>query len=128
MYISEIIIPIAGMIFGLGLPAMIIYWAIYTKHRERMRLIEKGLTPEEIKEFFKEEKTRNPYSGLKIGLILLFLGVGIILANLMYELFDLSDGYTTGFVILFLGLAFLTYYFIIKNKLKNNNELQSKKQ
>lgn len=128
MDISEIIVPIAGMILVFGMPAMIVYWAIYTKHRERMRLIEKGLTPEEIKEFFKEEKTRNPYSGLKIGLILLFLGVGIILANLMYELFDLSDGYTAGFVILFLGLAFLTYYLIIKNKMKNNNEIQSKKQ
>ncbi len=119
---SELIISLGGMIFIFGLPALIIFWSISTKHRERMRLIEKGITPEEIKNFSKQEKNYNPYKGLKYGLIFTFLGVGIIIANLLYEIFELEDGYTFGFVILFLGLAFLTYYLIIKNKLKNNKE------
>ncbi|MCX7834419.1 MAG: DUF6249 domain-containing protein [Ignavibacteria bacterium] len=123
MDISETIIPIMGIIFGLGLPALIVYWSIYTRHRERMRLIEKGLTADEVKNFFKEEKAQNPYRGLKFGIILLFLGAGIILANLMYDVFELSDGYTGGFLILFLGLGFLTYYLIIKNKEKKSKEL-----
>jgi len=128
MDISELIISLGGMIFVFGLPALIIFWTISTKHRERMRLIEKGITPEEIKNLFKEEKSYNPYKGLKYGLIFVFLGVGIIIANLLYEIFELEDGYTFGFVILFLGLAFLTYYLIIKNKLKDSKEFQIKDQ
>lgn len=128
MDISELIIPLGGMIMGLGLPALIIFWIIYSRHRERMRLIEKGLSPEEVKQFFKDEKRCDPFRGLKWGIIFIFLGGAIIISNLLYEIFDLEDGYTIGFVILSLGLAFLTYYLIIKNKLKNNNELQTKGQ
>ncbi len=110
-------IPIFGIIFTFGIPGLIIFWAIYTKHKERMRLIEKGLTPEEVKRYFADpEKPRNPYSGLKWGLILAFLGAGIIISNILYDKMQLSDGYTGGFVILSIGLGYLVYFIIVKNK------------
>ncbi len=115
MDISELIISLGGLIFVFGLPALIIFWSISTKHRERMRLIERGF-PEEIKQFFREEKLSkdNTYRGLKLGLIFLFLGAGIIIANLLYEIFELEDGYTIGFVILFLGLCLFDLLFDYK--------------
>lgn len=119
--IVENMIPIFGIIFTFGIPGLIIFWAIYTKHKERMRLIEKGLTPEEVKQYFSDpEKPKNPYSGLKWGLILAFLGAGIIVSNIMYDKLQLSDGYTGGFVILSIGLGYLVYFIIVKSKTDND--------
>ena len=114
----EAIIPIFAIIFTFGIPGLIIFWAIYIKHKERMRLIDSGLTPDEVKKFFTNTVIRNasPYKGLKWGILLSFLGAGIIVGTLMYEVFKLSDGYTFGVVVLFIGLGFLTYYSVIKNK------------
>jgi len=119
--IIESMIPIFGMLAVFGLPAIIIFWFIYTKHRERMRLIEKGLTPEEIKEYFKdaEKKPRNPYSALKWGILLVFLGLGIFAANLLEQIYDFSDGATFGLVILFAGIGFLLYYIIVRSKISS---------
>ena len=86
-----------------------------------MRLIEKGLTPEEIKEYFKdaEKKPRNPYSALKWGILLVFLGLGIFAANLLEQIYDFSDGATFGLVILFAGVGFLLYYIIVRSKISS---------
>jgi hypothetical protein len=119
--IVENMIPIFGIIFTFGIPGLIIFWVIYTKHKERMRLIEKGLTPEEVKQYFSDpEKPKNPYSGLKWGLILAFLGAGIIVSNILYDKMQLSDGYTGGFVILSIGLGYLVYFIIVKSKTDND--------
>jgi len=115
-------IAIIAMLLVFGIPGLIIFWAIYTKHKERMRLIEKGLTPEEFKNYFaKEEKMHSPYRGLKWAIILVSLGAGIIISNILYERFDLSDGYTSGLVLMFLGIGFLIYYLVIKNKTNEFN-------
>ncbi|MCX6161061.1 MAG: DUF6249 domain-containing protein [Ignavibacteriae bacterium] len=115
----ESMIPIFGILAVFGLPAIIIFWFIYTKHRERMRLIEKGLTPDEIKNYFRDadKKPRNPYSALKWGILLVFLGLGIFAANLLEQIYDFSDGATFGLVVLFAGAGFLLYYIIVRSKI-----------
>ena len=40
----ESFIPVVAIVFTFGIPGIIIFWWLYTKHRERMRLIEKGRT------------------------------------------------------------------------------------
>ena len=121
--LQEIIVPIFGMLFAIGLPLLIAFWAIYTKHRERMRLIEKGLTPEEAKRYFSspEVKHKNPYGALKFGIILLFLGMGIFLANILEEVYDFGDGVTFGLIILSLGLGFVVYFIIARTKENSAN-------
>lgn len=117
----EAMIPIFGIIFSFGIPGVIIFWAIYSKHRERMRLIEKGLTPDEVKNYFKDgdKKPRNPYGALKWGILLIFFGAGLFIANILEDKLDLSDGFTFGMVMLFIGFGFLTYYLLVKGKLEN---------
>jgi hypothetical protein len=114
----ESLIPIIGIIFVFGIPGIIIFWYIHAKHRERMRLIEKGLTPEEIKQYFsglyKGEK--KPYSALKWGMLLAFLGLGFFLSEVLIETTDVSDSVTPAFLLFFAGLAFLIYYFIVSKK------------
>lgn len=117
----EALVPLAGIIFTFGIPGIIIFWWLYTKHRERMRLIEKGLTPEEVKAYFSEANTKpkNPYSSLKWGLLLSFLGIGIFLGNLLEDYYDLDEGVIMGIIIFCAGLGFLLYYGIVSAKMKN---------
>jgi len=120
----EHLVPVIAIIFTFGIPGLIIFWAIYTKHRERMRLIEKGVTPEEARKYFNitERRYRNNYSSLKFGIILLFLGLGIFLANILSDVYNFSDGVLFGIVLLFAGAAYLVYYAIISRAMKNSPE------
>lgn len=118
----EAMIPIFGIIFTFGIPGIIIFWVIYAKHRERMRLIEKGLSPEEVKSYFAgaEKKPRGPYGALKWGILFIFLGAGIFVANVLEQKFELSDGITFGVVLLFIGAGFLTYYMTARGKIESS--------
>jgi len=118
----ENLVPLFAIVFTFGIPVLIIFWAIYTKHRERMRLIEKGVTTEDARKYFNEseKRPRNRFSALKWGILFVFLGAGIFLSNILSQFYDFGDGILFGLVILFLGLGFLIYYLIISKSLKNN--------
>lgn len=67
---EEVLIPIAmfAMIFG------VVYISVTSKHRQRMALIEKGMTPADF-------VTARPISRgltLKFGLLMVGLGLGIL--------------------------------------------------
>ncbi|MEO8447148.1 MAG: DUF6249 domain-containing protein [bacterium] len=121
----ESLIPMVAIVFTFGIPGIIIFWWLYTKHRERMRLIEKGLTPEEVKAYFSDVDKRptNKYSSLKWGILLTFLGIGIFLANLLEGLYDLEEGTTMGIIVLCAGLGFLVYYAVVSAKTKNDTSV-----
>ena len=53
---------------------------VYFRSRERQMLIEKGLSAEEMKLFFKQK--RDPFIMLKIGIIFIFFGLGLGLGML----------------------------------------------
>lgn len=116
----EALIPIFGIIFTFGIPGLIIFWAIQSKHKERMKLIDKGLTPEEVKAYYttSEKKPRNPYSSLKWGILLTFLGAGLFIMYILTEFTDMDDSVTPGFLLFFGGLGFLVYYFIVRSVVK----------
>ena len=122
----EALIPLFGIIFSFGIPGVIIFWWLYTRHRERMRLIEKGLAPEEVKSYFSSSnsvsKPRNAFSSLKWGILITFLGLGIFIANMLEDKFNMSDGMTTGLVFVFGGVGFILYYVLVKNKLTDKNQ------
>lgn len=117
----EAIVPMLAIVFTFGIPGIIIFWWLYTKHRERMRLIEKGLTPEEVKAYFADTNTKpkNPYSSLKWGILLTFLGIGIFVANLLEGMYDVEEGVMMGIIVLCAGLGFLVYYGIVSSKIKD---------
>lgn len=49
--------------------------SIYYKSKEKQMLIEKGLSADEIRKFFKDK--RDPFILLKIGIISIFFGLGL---------------------------------------------------
>lgn len=69
--VVAVFIPIV-MFLVLGL---IMVTFIYYRSRERQMLIEKGLSAEEIKQFFQQKK--DPFILLKIGIISIFFGLGL---------------------------------------------------
>ena len=122
----EALIPMVAIIATFGIPGIIVFWAIYTKHRERMRLIEKGLPPEEVKAYFAGETMQsNPLSSLKWGILLAFVGAGIFFANLFEEMYDVGEGIIFGIIIFFAGLGLLIYFAIASSKLKNRDLTQN---
>jgi len=66
VFIPIIMVVVVGLVF-------VTYF--YYKSRERQMLIEKGLSGEEIRQFF--EKKRDYFILFKIGIIAIFFGVGL---------------------------------------------------
>lgn len=113
------LVPILGIVFSFGIPGAIVLWVLYSRHKERMRLIEKGLTAQELKEYLGAENTkkiRPSYSYLKFGLLLGSLGLGIFIASIIENIYEISEGIQWGIVLISLGLGLLSYYLIVNAK------------
>jgi hypothetical protein len=85
---------------------------IKTKNQERMKLIEKGINPDEglsISDYRKQ-------SSLKIGVLLVSLAIGLFAGHLLVTFYDNLDVFITyvSMLLLFGGLGFLINYFIVR--------------
>ena len=61
---------------------------IISKHKERMRIIEKGLTPEDIKALYLTQmRPSSPLSSLKWGILFVMVGLAIFLGVWLDETF-----------------------------------------
>ena len=108
----EVLVP---LVFLSGMcVALIIY--ISSRHRERMAMVEKGLSSDEIKAFFNREIRRDPFTSLKWGLLLIFGGLAVVIGNYLHDQYNINDGFTVGMVCLFAGCALLIYYGIASKR------------
>jgi hypothetical protein len=86
---------------------------IFFKSKEKQMLIEKNLTPEQIKDFFKTK--RDPNILMKLGIIIFFFGLGLG-SGLWCESMNFNGkGYDNEFWIPFLLFTFTGIGFIIAN-------------
>ena len=109
----EFLIPI--FFFGAVAAVWIIF--ISTRHRERMSMVEKGLSSEEIKAMYLRDVKRDPLSSLKWGLLLVLAGVAIMLGNFLHDRYGVNEGAIIGMVILFVGIGLVAFYSIAAKKL-----------
>jgi len=118
----EGLIPLTAIIFVFGIPGVIIFWYIYIRHKERTKLMDMGLSPQEAKEYFRESerKPKNPYASLKWGILMTMIGIGLFIGILLDEM-GFKDSLTGVMVLLFGGLGFLIYYFVIRKKVSNGS-------
>jgi hypothetical protein len=84
-----------------------------TKNQERMKLIEKGINPDEglsISEYRKQ-------SYLKNGVIFVSLGSGLFIAHMLVINYNPLDKFITYLTLLLIfgGIGFLVNFMIIKN-------------
>lgn len=117
-----VLIPIIAIISIFALPIItaliLIFKKISSTHKERMGLIEQGIIPPEESNK-KRERTPNRYVSLRNGIVLIFLGVGLIVGFLITS--NLSIGNTSPFffivatTVLFLGIGYALFYKLTKD-------------
>ena len=110
-----VFIPIV-MFLVLGL---IMVTFIYYRSRERQMLIDKGLSAEEIKQFFQQKK--DPFILLKIGTISIFFGLGLGF-GLMLEDYTSKEYWVPFMLFVVTGLGFVRAN-LFSNKLKAKNNI-----
>lgn len=107
---SEVLVPLIvfSAIFG------VIYVVVTAKHRQRMAMIEKGLTPADL-----AERT-DPYRSLKMGLLGIGVGTGLLLGYLFqtYAMVNGEDNPLPYFVMVAIcgGAALIGHHLIVQRK------------
>lgn len=110
----EGVIAVSIPIFITLIVGIIVVTGMYFGSKEKQMLIEKGLSPAEIKEFLQRKKDKNIL--LKIGLIMTFLGLGIGLGMFLKDATS-KDFYAPLSIFVFTGIGF-----ILANKFGNKKE------
>ena len=110
MHNLEFLIPITFF----ASVAFIAFKLFDDRHRERMMIIEKGLASEEVKALYTKNWTWrvNPMSSLKWGLLMAFIGAGILIGGSVKEMYPWMDGgrLVSGFIFLFGGIGLVVFY------------------
>jgi predicted histidine transporter YuiF (NhaC family) len=122
MLAQEVMGPLTGITITL-IVGLVIALFFYFRSKERQMMIEKGLSPEQITELFKSK--RNPYTWLKLGVIIVGSGLGIGL-GVMAEQADWNDGFISLFIITFIGLGFVGAFFISRKFEKEDERAEIK--
>lgn len=113
MHPDEVFIPI---VFFIAAAAVIIMF-IASRHRERLTMIEKGMSSEDIKSMFARGQYRtNSLSVLKWGILFVFVGMATMLGNYLDSLYGIRDGVIIGMVMLSGGIGLVIYYAIAAKK------------
>ena len=106
-----------GILLIMVIPVcVLIGYYINTKNNERMKLIERGVNPDEelnISDYRKQ-------TSLKNGILFLSLGLGLFIGHLIVINFENLDSFITyaTMLLIFGGIGFLINYFIIKKALQ----------
>jgi hypothetical protein len=89
---GEVAVPIVFF----ALIASVILVAIFSRHRERLTMIEKGLSSEEIKAMYSRGTTRHdPLSSLKWGILFVLGGLAVLIGNFLHVQYDVEEDETT---------------------------------
>lgn len=92
---------------------------ITTRHRERIAMVEKGMSSDEIKAMIsKPERVRDPLSSLKWGILFVMAGCAILLGIFLQERYMVQEGATVGLICLFLGIGLVVFYGMAARRLK----------
>ncbi len=127
-FVSAFFLSMIGLT---GIPGLLIWKHIETRNRERMAIIEKGLSAEEIRELFKQEqgksKNPNPLSNLKWGLLIFFVGIGLCTGIQLHEAFYWSSDFTPALAFIGGGFALLVFYGVASKRAKEERQEEERK-
>ena len=116
MHSQEIAIPIFFFI------CVVAIWGgfLLTRHKERMTMIDKGLTPEDVKALYQRSPFRmNPLSSLKWGIVFVAVGLAVLVGMWLRNTYFIQDGVFPGLIALFGGLGLIVFYVIAHKKIQS---------
>lgn len=103
--LAEILIPLTFIIAV----SFVIYQYFRNRHVEKMSLIEKGIGGDELKHLLGHYKKKpNNLNLVKIGIILIGIGLAILIGNFIPE--DSNEQVTLSLVFLFPGIGLMIFY------------------
>ena len=99
--------------------------ALYLRSREKQMLIEKGLTPDQIKEYFErktifDNKRKDSSILMQIGIITVFFGLGLGLGLILQDLTD-KDYWVVLFLFTLTGVGFIIANLVARKLMKKEN-------
>ena len=109
----EILVPFGGMALAFG----IVYFTVTTNHKERMKLIENGADPQLF-----YSKNRRKGSAIKFGCLLIGVGLGVFIGNIMGNADLLATEVAVPSLILIFGGSGLLIGNHFANKMQDEEE------
>lgn len=122
-----LLIPIIAIICIFGLPIIVIGYVITrtmsSNSKERIELARHGIIPPE-----RVKPAPNKYRSLRNGYLCIGLAVGLIvgIVTIVNWVFDPEIRFliVMASTILFLGIAYILFYFAVKDKKELDNEIE----
>jgi len=115
---GEFFIPI--FLFGGTAWVLTIYFN--NRHKERMAMIEKGVSASDLRGTPMREWLRaNPLSSLKWGLLATFVGVGLFIAEWLDRAYFLHESVYFATTLIFGGIGLIVFYLIANAKMKKED-------
>ena len=93
-----VLVPLVGILCGM--------LAIYTEHKQRMAMIEKGVKPEEL------HPPHKPEDMLIGGLVVIAIGLAFLVTKILGRL--TAWVMLPGFILLFIGIALTVSYYLTR--------------
>lgn len=114
--------PAAVVFIIFGSVGFVLYTWIQSRHKERIAMIEKGVKASELKGSVMPDLLRpNPLSSLKWGLLAMFVGAGLIVANILDRYYYFHDSIYFASMLISGGIGLVIFYFIAAKKMKGEN-------
>jgi hypothetical protein len=93
---------------------------LLTRHRERIQMIEKGMTAEEIRGMIQFGGFKpNPLSSLKWGMVFIGVGLAAVIGMWLHSAFMVDEGVIPGLIAVFGGIGLVVFYFIADRKARS---------
>lgn len=109
----EVLVPILSVVAT----AWVLVTFFTSRNRERMAMIEKGLSSDEIKALYARDVKRDPLQSLKWGILFVLAGIALMLGNYLHDTYAVDGGVVVGMVILFVGIGLVAFYTIASKRL-----------
>lgn len=96
--------------------AFVLLAMIYTRHKERVLLIEKGLSGDFVQALYARRQYRFQFLPLLWGCVFTSIGLALLLGLPLEQWNLMPDGISVALCILGIGIAILIFYFLATKK------------